>query len=144
MFSISQSFKDRMQVIKTKAYNRFYLAEEELRRDFVNAVEDLLRNYGITPVIEMERKIIRGRPDARIGAVAFEFERPVDERGRIRERVSDSKIEQLQGYLSEIHVKESKLARGVATNGVEIVLLDEGGAVVNRGDIVQKAWALEV
>lgn len=144
MSSVSPSFRDHMQVIKTKAHARFYVAEEELRRDFINAVEGLLGKYGITPVTEMERKIIRGRPDARIGAVAFELERPIDERGRMRGKVSGSKIEQLQGYLSEIRVKEGKLARGVATNGIEIVLLDEEGNIIDRGGVVEKAWALEV
>jgi methylase of polypeptide subunit release factors len=144
MSTVSPSFKDHMHVIRTKAYDRFYATEEELRRDFVNAVEALLQRHEITPVIEMERRIIRGRPDARIGAVAFELESPIDSRGRIKENLSESKVGQLQGYLSEIRLKENILSRGVATNGMEIVLLDEEGYIVDRGDIVEKSWALEV
>ena len=144
MTSTSPSFRDHMHVIKTKALSRFYTTEEELRRDFINAVEFFLIENNVTPVIEMERKIIRGRPDARIGAVVFELENPIDNRGRIKNLLSDSKIEQLRGYISEMRIAEGQPVVGVATNGIEVVLVDEHGEIRDRGDLFEKSWALEV
>ena len=50
MSIVLPSFRDHMRVIKTKDHARFYVTEEELRIDFINAIADLLRKYGVTLV----------------------------------------------------------------------------------------------
>ena len=90
----TQMLRERVQLIKSDIYSQVCLTEEEVRSRFIEVVRELLEHEGIPLTIEMERKLIRGRPDARIGAIIFEFERPLDERGRLREHVTKFKIEQ--------------------------------------------------
>jgi len=115
------------------------VTEGELERHFLNAVEEELRTKGLTPVIEQQRKIIRGRTDARIGGLVFEFKKP------LRRPLQDllDRLKQVQDYIDEYRTK-NVLLRGILTDGGYIVFVDEYGQVVEQGKIEDCTWMLEV
>lgn len=83
--------------------------------------------------IREEESIVEGRPDARIGSLLIEFESPFDDKGRIRDNVTEEKVSKVrEKYLQEFRHK-TRPARAVITNGLEIVFLDENGNLVDRG-----------
>ena len=62
--------------LMTKIDRRIIKSETELARNFLNVIEEELHARDLTPIIEQQRKIVRGRSDARIGGLVFEFKRP--------------------------------------------------------------------
>jgi SAM-dependent methyltransferase len=133
------SVRDQLKEIKNRAFAGHYGSEEEFRLDIVVVIKSILERLGVDASVDAERRIIRGRPDARVGALLFELERPPLQEADVDQK----KVSQLQGYINDTWRKDRVKSRGIATNGVHIVLLDESAAVVDRGDIVDKAWAFE-
>ena len=88
-------------------------------------------------VIREEERLISGRPDARIGGLVIEFETPRDSKGRLRELVTAGKIDQTVGYM-QTFLDRGQAVRGLVTNGVEIVLIDEDLHVADRGLLCQE------
>lgn len=131
--------RERLRDVKHKAAGGGYGSEEELRIDLIAIIKEILLRLGVPPQVDAERRLIRGRPDARVGGLLYEFEEPPDREGPF----TRSKVPQLQGYIQEIWSRDAIHAQGIASNGYEIVLLDDSGHVVDSGDIVDKAWAFE-
>ncbi len=75
--SISTELTKRVTDIIGRIDQRAIVTEGELERNFLNIIEKELKARGLSPVIEQQRKIIRGRSDARIGGLVFEFKKPI-------------------------------------------------------------------
>ena len=76
------------------------VTESELERNFLNIIEKELKGRGLSPVIEQQRKIIRGRSDARIGGLVFEFKKPMRP---IKELLAKKK--QIDDYIEQYRQK---------------------------------------
>jgi hypothetical protein len=111
------------------------ITEAELERSFLNSVEDELRSHGAEPTIEQQRKIVRGRSDARIGGLIFEFKKPGLKDLSVRES-------QVTRYIDE-YGQKSIILRGILTNGARIILIDENKEVVEDGKLEDNVWILE-
>jgi hypothetical protein len=132
MMQLEEYLKVLCQAIRNGACKN----EAEVRSEFMRNVRNFLDTPDFKGVnIREEESIIEGRPDARIGGLLVEFESPFEERGRIRESVTEEKISKVrEKYLREYRQK-TRPARAVITNGLEIVFLDEDGNLVERGMI---------
>lgn len=111
--------------------------EAEVRSEFMRVVRTFTESPEFEGVdIREEERIVRGRPDARIGGLSIEFESPFLRKGELREKVTDNKIEQARGYIME-HRQKGQVVRAIVTNGVEMVFIDEEGNLVERGLLCQ-------
>jgi hypothetical protein len=113
-----------------------YKNEAEVRSEFMRNVRNFLDSpdfKGVT--VREEESIIEGRPDARIGSLVIEFESPFDQKGHIRENVTDAKIQKVTEKYVHEYREMGRPTRAVITNGLEIVFLDEEGNLVERGPI---------
>ncbi|HUW48573.1 MAG TPA: hypothetical protein VMW36_07515 [Patescibacteria group bacterium] len=130
MIQLEEYLKALCQAIHNGAYKN----EAEVRSEFMRNVRNFLDVPDFKGVsIREEESIIEGRPDARIGGLLIEFESPFDEKGRIRESVTEEKVRKVQEkYLQECR-QRTRPARAMITNGLELVFLDENGNLVERG-----------
>ena len=98
------------------------VTEAELSNEFLNRVvlPFLRRRFGFLADAKLERRIRRGRYDARIGSLLFEFERPF--RG-----ISDG-IRQAKRYVEEFRSK-GEMVKCFVTDGRFAVFVDERGEV---------------
>lgn len=109
--------------------------EAEVRSEIMKILRTLMERpefHGVA--IREEEKLINGRPDARIGGLVIEFESPWDAKGHLRETVTAKKIDQATGYMQTFQAK-GQTVRGVVTNGVELVLIDEDLHIADRGPL---------
>ncbi len=113
------------------------MTERELERAFLNAVEGHLNSLNLSPTIEQQRKVVRGRSDARIGGLVFEFKRPI----RSLQSLLGSKG-QVDDYIDQYR-RNNTLLRGILTDGVSIVFVDEGKRLVEKGKLEKNIWMLE-
>lgn len=127
---LEQYLKVLCQAIRNGAYKN----EAEVRSEFMRNVRNFLDGPDFKGIaIREEEAIVEGRPDARIGRLAIEFETPFDQKGRIREKVTGEKIRKVSAkYLQEFR-RQGRPVRSLITNGLELVFLDEDGNLVERG-----------
>jgi len=113
------------------------VTESELERNFLNTIETELKARGLTPVIEQQRKIIRGRSDARIGGLVFEFKKPMRP---LKELLTRKK--QIDDYIEQYR-KKNLLLRGILTDGKNIIFVDEEKEIIEKGKLEDHVWMLE-
>ena len=117
--------------------NGDYNNEAEVRSEFTrtirNYLEDNPKLKGIK--INEEVTIIDGRIDARIGKFVIEFESPIKNK-KLRTKVSDPYIKKIKTYIQNLK-EEGFYSRGIVTNGVELVFVDEDGEIVERGSLCE-------
>jgi hypothetical protein len=106
--------------------------ESTLRQDFVEALNQFLHDKDIAQRgvhIVLDEKLVRGRPDARVGGIVFEVKLPHPAGPGI-----DAAVSQAQRYVAEFPARHGgKQARGVAYDGLHITLLDEQGLPLASG-----------
>ena len=105
--------------------------EGTLRQSFVAAIDDflagsLLDRKGVQAVVD--QRIVRGRPDARVGAVLFEVKLPTSRGPGI-----EAAISQARGYLDEFLQWHQRPARAIGYDGVTLAFIEDDGTVVRRG-----------
>ena len=116
--------------------------EDTLRQRFVAVLDAYLGESGMAKKgVEtvLSERLVRGRPDARLGGLIFEVKLPKPKGAGL-----EAAILQAQGYLKEFprrHV--GKLARGIGYDGLEMALLDEQGNVLSRLEASKQAAQLE-
>lgn len=115
------------------------VSEAELERRFLNAVEHELKARGFSPTVEQQRKIVRGREDARIGGLIFEFKKP-SQRESIRDL--ETRKPQIDRYIDE-YQSQGIILRGILTNGYRIIFIDEEKNEVESGNLDECIWMLE-
>ena len=118
--------------------------EATLRQYFIQALDQFVRHAKLSsidqgPLFRLVEPIIRGRSDARLGALTFEVKLP-----KASGKGLEAAIKQVAGYIDEykeqfIHV------RGVAYDGESIALLDEQkgivfGGIASDGATLLAAW----
>ena len=116
--------------------NGTYKNEAEVRSEFMRNVRDFLDAPDFKGVnVREEESIVEGRPDARIGGLVIEFESPLDEKGRIREKVTEDKVQKVRKNYLKGYRLNGRPVRAMITNGLEMVFLDEDGNLVERESI---------
>jgi len=113
------------------------VTESELERNFLNIIEEELKEHGISPIIEQQRKIFRGRSDARIGGLVFEFKKPMQ---LMQELLAKKK--QIDDYIEQYRQK-NLLLRGILTDGKNIIFVDEEKQIIEQGKLEDHVWMLE-
>ena len=114
--------------------------ESTLRQQFVEALDRFLRHIGLDRrgvIPRLDERIVRGRPDARIGGLIFEVKLPEPQ----GEGVGVA-IEQVKRYIME-YKERGELVRGVAYDGYNIAFIDENCRMIQRGKAGQEAATLE-
>lgn len=128
-----------LQHLETEARN---IGEEAtLRQRFLEAIGDFLEESGISRRnVRLEERIVRGRSDARVGAVIFEIKLPVPQGEGI-----SAAIRQAQGYVHEQRSQQpdGPLVRGVGYDGLTIAFLDQDGNLIADGSPSRLAAKLE-
>ena len=108
--------------------------EGTLRQRFVEALGHFIQNKGIAKKqvrLVLSESLIRGRPDARVGAIFFEIKLPQTHGEGIK-----GAIPQPRDYIAEFNSKNNgKLARGIACDGPTIAFLNEMGEVLEQGSL---------
>ena len=130
MTQLDEYLKALCQTIRNGCFKN----EAEVRSEFMRNIRNFLDDPNFKGIsIREEESIIEGRPDARIGGLVIEFESPFDLKGRLRDCITNEKINKVRNkYLEECRQK-GRPARAIITNGLEIVFLDEEGNLVERG-----------
>jgi len=121
--------------------------EATLRQRFLEVIGGFLDESGISRRnVRLEERIVRGRSDARIGAIVFEIKLP-----RPRGEGITAAIRKMQGYIYEhnVYQPQDRPVRGIAYDGQTIALLDEEGNIVADGspaELIDKleAWLLSL
>lgn len=106
--------------------------ESTLRQYFIQALDEFVQAsnlFAIQPglLFRLDEPIIRGKPDARIGALAFEVKLPKPEGKGLPEA-----IKQVSKYIDEYRTRGVSV-RGIAYDGESIALLDEQREVIFQG-----------
>ena len=137
--SKNTSFFLRIRDLQAKIDNGIIVTERELERNLLNLVEDKLKSRGLSPTIEQQRKIVKGREDARVGGLVFEFKKPVK-----KDTIKDLEAmkPQIDRYIDEYQEKGIVL-RGILTNGYKIIFVEEDKSIVEAGNIDESVWMLE-
>jgi hypothetical protein len=65
----------------------------------------------------------------------IEFESPIKNK-KLRTKVSDPYIKKIKTYIQNLK-EEGFYSRGIVTNGVELVFVDEDGEIVERGSLCE-------
>ena len=107
--------------------------EATLRQYFIGALDQFVRDAHLFsidegPLFRLDERIIRGKPDSRLGALTFEVKLPKPKGDGL-----PSAIKQVSGYIDEF-AQEFVKVRGVAYDGLSLALLDEHKNIVFRGD----------
>jgi len=115
--------------------------EATLRQYFIGALDQFVRDANLFsvdagPLFRLDERIIRGKPDSRLGALTFEVKLP-----KPRGEGLPAAVKQASGYIDEFALEFVKV-RGVAYDGVSIVLLDEQKNIVFKGDAPEGASLL--
>jgi len=98
-------------------------SESELAHFFLSELESLCETYGIRAKVRIEETLLRGRNDARIGGLAFEFKKA----GRLKSQSTQTEaIEELRShmheYVSSGQFRASAIS-GFVTDGVLCTIL---------------------
>jgi type I restriction-modification system DNA methylase subunit len=135
----NKQFSTRTRNIMAQIDQGIIVTETELERAFLNLVENELRCSGFSPVIEQQRRIVRGREDARIGGLIFEFKKPSK-----KDTLEDlgTRKPQIDSYINE-YQSQGIVLKGVLTNGYKIIFVDEEKNVVEKGNLDECLWMLE-
>ena len=112
------------------------VSEAELSSSFLHDVvlPYLRGKVGFIADAKLERRIRRGRYDARIGGLIFEFERPLRGIGK--------GIKQAKGYVSEFRAKGERV-RCFVTDGCMAALINEDGETVREGELMDMVNTLQ-
>ncbi|HUY13554.1 MAG TPA: N-6 DNA methylase [Terriglobia bacterium] len=115
--------------------------EATLRQYFIQALDDFVRGADLFsvnqgPLFQLEESIIKGRSDARLGALTFEVKLP-----RPTGKGVDAATKQVRGYIDEYRERYIHV-RGVAYDGTSIALLDEQKEIVFEGPVQNGATLL--
>jgi len=140
------NLEDQLKNISAKVRKEALVNEPELHSEFMGILRMFLGENaefkGIA--IREEEKILQGKPDARVGALLIEFESPFDQKGIIREKVTESKIWKVQRtYIPEAKKKYRKTVRAIVTNGLEAVFIDESEEIVFRRSLSESVLKLK-
>jgi hypothetical protein len=113
-----------------KAASQF-VQEDTLRQRFVEALDHFLQDKGVARKgvqIVLNERLIKGRPDARVGAIVFELKLPEPHGDGI-----EAAIAQARGYIAEFGQRHGgKLAKGIAYDGTLMAFLNERGEVIEK------------
>lgn len=119
-----------------------FAQEDTLRQRFVEALDHFLQDKSIARKgvqIVLSERLIRGRPDARLGAIVFELKLPEPHGDGIQAAVA-----QAAGYTTEFTRRHTgKLARGIAYDGTTMAFLNEKGEVIEKAKPSKLAAKLE-
>lgn len=135
--SMSTTFTKRVTDIIGRIDQGAIVTESELERNFLNIIEKELKARGLSPVIEQQRKIIRGRSDARIGGLVFEFKKPIRPLPELL-----AKKKQLDSYIEQ-YKQKNLLLRGILTDGKNVIFVDEEKRIIEQGKLEDHVWMLE-
>ena len=106
--------------------------EDTLRQRFVEALDRFIQVKDIAKKqvrVVLSERLIKGRPDARLGAILFELKLPPPQGDGI-----EAAIPQLRDYIAEFNRRSTgKLARGIACDGLTLAFLNEKGEVLETG-----------
>jgi len=99
--------------------------EPEFARLFLNAFEKTAKRIKVKDIeIRMEERLVKGRTDARIGYVVFEFEAP----GKLDKTTEqDTSLGELVGHLEESVQKkviQAEKSFGIVTDGRSIAFVE--------------------
>ncbi len=133
------SFSSRVRELLPQIDHGIIVTERELERKLLNLVEEELKSRGLSPVIEQQRKIVRGREDARIGGLMFEFKKPL-KKHTIKDL--ETRKPQVDGYIDE-YQNRGIVLRGILTNGYKVIFVDEDKHIVESGNLDECVWMLE-
>jgi hypothetical protein len=115
--------------------------ESTLRQRFVEAIDGFLQGSLLSRKevrAVLDERLVRGKPDARVGALLFEVKLPPPGPG------IDAAIAQVRGqYLPEFQQRHQRPARGVAYDGLTLAFLESDGTVVRQGRPSAVAHVLE-
>jgi SAM-dependent methyltransferase len=107
------------------------MQEDTLRQRFVEALDHFLQDKGITKKgvqVVLSERLIRGRPDARLGAIVFEVKLPQPTGDGITAAIAQSKR-----YIDEFCRRhKDKIAKAVAYDGLTMAFLNESGEVIEQ------------
>lgn len=119
-----------------------FVQEDTLRQRFVEALDRFIQSKGIAKKqvqVVLSERLIKGRPDARLGAILFELKLPQPQGDGI-----EAAMPQLRDYIAEFNRRSSgKLARGIACDGLTLAFLNEKGDVLETGSPVKLTDKLE-
>jgi hypothetical protein len=123
------SLRSTLHVLEREAAS--FGEEATLRQRFVAALDDflghsLLSQRGVQAVLD--QRIIRGKPDARVGGLLFEVKLPTPSGSGV-----EAAIAQARGYLDEFHQHHHRPARAIAYDGLTLAFIEDDGTVVRRG-----------
>ena len=115
--------------------------EATLRQYFIQALDDYLKEANLFPIdpgplFRLDERIIRGKPDSRLGALTFEVKLP-----KPHGQGLPAAIKQVRGYIDE-YAQQSLLVRGVAYDGESIALLNEQKEIIFEGQSPEGATLL--
>lgn len=133
------SLRSTLRVLEREAAS--FSEEATLRQRFVAALDDflghsLLNRRGVQAVLD--QRIVRGKPDARVGGLLFEVKLPSPDGPGV-----EAAIAQANGYLHEFHQRHQRPARAIAYDGLTLAFLEDDGTVVRRGRASTVAGLLE-
>ena len=136
---MTESLATRLKTLEAEAVT---ISEEDtLRHYFVEAVNQFAHGAGLPPEVRavLNQRLIRGKPDARLGGLVFEVKLPKPKGDGI-----EAAIRQAKGYLDEFPRRYGgKRARGIAYDGLSVALIDESGHVLGRGHASRLANRVE-
>lgn len=116
--------------------------EDTLRQRFVEALDHFLEDRGIARKgvkVVLSERLVRGRPDARLGGIVFEVKLPPPEGDGV-----EAAIAQARDYVAEFgHRHGGKFARGIAYDGLIMAFLNEKGEVIEKAKPSELATKLE-
>lgn len=130
---MSPAFTDlRRSLAELEAAASSLSEEGTLRQRFVEALDAFLQasplaRRGVRASVD--ERLITGRPDARVGGVLFEVKLPRPRGPGIEAAVSQV----TEDYLPQFRRRHKRDAKGVAYDGLTLVLLDGDGTEVRRG-----------
>jgi hypothetical protein len=108
-----------------------FVQEDTLRQRFVEALDHFLQDKGVAKKgvqVVLSERLIRGRPDARLGAIVFELKLPQPHGDGIEAAVTEAR-----DYIAEFSRRHGgKFARGIAYDGATMAFLNERGEVIER------------
>lgn len=119
-----------------------FVQEDTLRQRFVEAIDDFLQSKNILRKgiqVVLSERLIRGRPDARIGGIVFEVKLPLPHGDGV-----EAAIAQCRDYVAEFGYRHAgKLARGIAYDGITMAFLNEKGEAIEKAKPSKLATKLE-
>jgi len=139
---VPTEFNLRRELASLEKVAHQLVQEDTLRQRFVEALDRFIQSEGIAKKqvrVVLSERLIKGRPDARLGAILFELKLPQPQGDGI-----EAAIPQLRDYIAEFNRRSSgKLARGIACDGLTLAFVNEKGEVLETGSPAKLADKLE-